>query len=482
VNPQAKNVLIVVFDALSAKNIALYGYQRDTMPNLSRMAERATVYHHHYSGGNFTTPGTSSLLTATYPWTHRAIGLGGVVIDALKHKSLFSSFHDYYRIAYSHNTIVNRLFKEFSEDISYLKPQRDLFLQNPLAFDRAFTGDEDIAEVAYERAVKKTEPEKPYSLFFSSLYDRISSARAKELSNLYPRGVPRTGEDNFFLLEHGIDWVMSQIPKIPRPFLGYFHFLPPHRPYCPREDYVSAFYNDGVGYIMEKPKSIFNHNASYNLTIEANERRRYDEYILYADAQLGRLYDDLQKSGALEDTWVIFTSDHGEMCERGITGHHTPVLYEPVIRIPLLILEPGQQKRRDVLTPTSAVDVIPTLLKVTGHPIPEGMEGEIMPPFAEGAASADRSIFTVEAKLSQDPLHKPLNPLSLMMVKGKYKVIRYAGYHELGNQGPVVEFYDLENDPEELTDLVASKPSIATALTDEMLGRLHEAERAYQGG
>src|SRR5688572_25448852 len=63
-----KNVLIVVFDAFSARHISLYGYDRLTTPNLSRLADRAVVYHNHYAGGNFTTPGTASLLTGTLPW------------------------------------------------------------------------------------------------------------------------------------------------------------------------------------------------------------------------------------------------------------------------------------------------------------------------------------------------------------------------------------------------------------------------------
>ena len=69
----APNVLILLFDALSAKHISTYGYPRETMPNLTRFAQQATVYHAHYSGGNFTTPGTASLLTGTYPWSHRAL-------------------------------------------------------------------------------------------------------------------------------------------------------------------------------------------------------------------------------------------------------------------------------------------------------------------------------------------------------------------------------------------------------------------------
>jgi hypothetical protein len=71
-NTAGQNVLVVVFDAFSGLNIPLNGYIRETTPNLSRLAKRAIVYHNHYAGSNFTTPGTASLLTGTLPWTHRA--------------------------------------------------------------------------------------------------------------------------------------------------------------------------------------------------------------------------------------------------------------------------------------------------------------------------------------------------------------------------------------------------------------------------
>src|SRR5574338_426156 len=68
-----KNVIIIVFDAWSQRHVSLYGYPRPTMPELEKFAERATVYHNHYATATFTTPGTSSLLTGLYPWSHRAI-------------------------------------------------------------------------------------------------------------------------------------------------------------------------------------------------------------------------------------------------------------------------------------------------------------------------------------------------------------------------------------------------------------------------
>ena len=59
-DPGQPNFIIMVFDTFSARHLPLRGYPRDTTPNISRLAERATVFHNHYAGGNYTTPGTAS--------------------------------------------------------------------------------------------------------------------------------------------------------------------------------------------------------------------------------------------------------------------------------------------------------------------------------------------------------------------------------------------------------------------------------------
>ena len=89
-----KNVVIVVFDAFSAYNMSLYGYSRDTTPNIARLAERAVVYHNHYASSNYTTSGTASLLTGTHPWTHRALQPNGTVIEDFVDHNIFSVFNE----------------------------------------------------------------------------------------------------------------------------------------------------------------------------------------------------------------------------------------------------------------------------------------------------------------------------------------------------------------------------------------------------
>jgi arylsulfatase A-like enzyme len=73
------NIIVLVLDAMSARNLSVYGYKRDTTPNFKKFAERATTYHAHMAGGNFTSPGTASLLTGTYPWTNRAFNISGLI-------------------------------------------------------------------------------------------------------------------------------------------------------------------------------------------------------------------------------------------------------------------------------------------------------------------------------------------------------------------------------------------------------------------
>jgi membrane-anchored protein YejM (alkaline phosphatase superfamily) len=101
---QKPNILVIVFDALSAYNMALYGYARANTPNLERFANRATLFHQHHAGGNFTSPGTASLLLGVYPWKHRAMQHRAQALERYSDQNIFSLLPDeYFRFAYTQN-------------------------------------------------------------------------------------------------------------------------------------------------------------------------------------------------------------------------------------------------------------------------------------------------------------------------------------------------------------------------------------------
>jgi hypothetical protein len=269
------------------------------------------------------------------------------VAESFASNNIFHAFQNYYRLAYTHNSWANTLLTQFSNDLDELVPTDSLFLANDGFIPAIFKKDEDIASLGWARSIKRKEEGTAYSLFLSDLYERYREGQVASLLPSFPRGLPNKGVDNYFLLETAIDWLGKHVSTIPQPFLGYFHFLPPHLPYSTPMDFVGQFANDGYKPV-EKPMDLFAlEKVGKNVF---KKRTEYDEYILYVDREFGRFYDYLEKSGLLENTWVVFTSDHGEMFERYISGHLTSTLYQPIVRVPLIIFEPGRKTGADVYT------------------------------------------------------------------------------------------------------------------------------------
>jgi arylsulfatase A-like enzyme len=470
-----KNVIIVIFDAFSAYDISLYGYARQTTPNIDRLAERAVVYHNHFSAGNFTSPGTASLLTGVLPWTHRALNINGKVIESFIDKNIFSVFENYYRIAYTHNGFANTFLMQFQDHLNDLIPKESLYLQSYDEFISAlFKNDDDIASVSWVRGMKVSEEGSAYSLFLSHLYESLQDRRIESLEPLFPRGLPTVGLSlNPYLLETAIDVIAKQLTDIPQPFLGYFHFMPPHHPYHTRREFFNAFKGDGFKPI-QKPIDILARKVNKE---QPQRQTEYDEFILYCDQQFGRLYRSLEAAGLLENTWLILTSDHGEMFERGITGHGSSVLYQPVVRVPLIIFEPGRQAGTDIYQYTSAVDLVPTLAHVAQQKKPDWAEGVILPPYATGDPTLHRNLYVVQA-IDNDP-YSPLTQASTVLVKEGYKLHYYFGYPQAPD-GEIIKLFDIRSDPEELTDLYASKKETASELLNELKTKLIEVDQPYQ--
>jgi arylsulfatase A-like enzyme len=131
---------------------------------------------------------------------------------------------------------------------------------------------------------------------------------------------------------------------------------------------------------------------------------------------------------------------------------------------------PGQNQRYDFYAPTSCVDVLPTISKVTGNSVPEDIDGRVLPGFNDREADGERPIYALEAKLSskQNPFHK----YTLAMVKGRYKLIRYRGYEaEMPD-----ELYNLENDPEELENLALALSPVSKEMGDELAQKIGEVQ------
>lgn len=471
------NVLLILFDTFSAKNMSLYGYPRNTTPLIEQLAEKAIVYHNHYAGGPFTTPGTTSLLTGMYPFTHRAVNAEELVYKPLRDRNIFNYLaDDCYKIAYTHNSQADTVIRQFDESITEYVPRQELYLMDYWVND-VFSNDFDLAFVSVQKAIEDLRHKVTNSLYFpfihGKLFDIKKQAAAAPYRPDFPRGLPNvSGLD--FILEDAMDWVSAQYSRLPHPFFAYFHFLPPHDPYNTRKDFLHRYLDDGFT-PSEKPLHPLTYNKSNKLLLK--ERRYYDEFINYVDAEFYRLFSLLEAQGALENTWIILTSDHGEMLERGLNGHFGPTLHEPVIHIPLLIFPPGQNERVDIYDTTSAIDILPTMLEITGQSQPEWTEGMVLPPFSSGQEIKRRSVYALSARIN--PRYKPFNHATVMLIENRMKMMYYYGYDEFKDSSEYIELYDLENDPEELNNLYHPDIPLARQMRDKIISRLEKENEPY---
>lgn len=474
--PGKPNILMLVFDACSARHLSLYGYARQTTPNLEKFAERAFVYHRHHSDGNFTTSGTASMLTGLHPWTHRAFNYRGMVERRRVDRNLFQQMGSgYTRLAFTQNLWADILLSQFESGLDVHLPC-DAFSHSTRSFLQPYDlpSDRSLAYYVFQDFLNlRVDDKYPYPgslLVASADLLRALTTDRHQISDEYPRGMP-TNYD--FLYENstvfqGISNLVRNRLMQAQPYLAYIHLWSPHEPYNARREFVGAFSEDIP--LPAKPRHPLAGN-DYPIEDLKLHRRNYDEFLADLDAEFGRLISDLERAGALENTYVIVTSDHGEMFERGEVGHASALMYAPVTHIPLLISAPGQRTRRDFYSLTGNIDLLPTLLHIAGAPIPSWAEGKLLPGLG-GTGDPSRSLFPMAAK--DNPAFQRLERATFTLIKGDYELFYFTGYPRRADS---FELYHLQEDPDELQDLFSKDITVASRMKDELLEAIRRANR-----
>lgn len=468
------HVIIFVFDAWSAAHMKMYGYPRATMPNLERFAERCLVYHNHSSSGTFTVPGTASLLTGLRPWTHRAYQLtaGGVAPQHRFH-NLFHMLAETRRgVGYAQNTYADIFLYQFAEDNAAHLPHYSFNINNNIVSSKPmFKKDYQIAYASFENNIFRNGKGTSGSLYLGMIarlagLGRYASLRRENLKE-YPLGIPSAG--GFFLLDAVADGLIETLQTFDAPTAAYFHVFPPHEPYTPKAEFAGLF---GDGWLpAEKPiHPLSRARRSFEELII--NRQRYDQYLAAWDAEFARVIKYMETSGLLEKSVVIITSDHGELFERGESGHNSLVLASPIVRVPLLVSVPGRKERKDVEAFTSSLDILPTLAHLTGTRSPDWSEGQLLPGLG-GAENPDRSVFSIDAKTVSS--FSDIQRYSISITKQGYRLIEYK-YPDYSGY----ELYDLVNDPEELKDLHPLGPAMAARMKKELQETIDDFNRPYQ--
>jgi len=468
------NIILLVLDAMSARNLSLYGYARETTPNLSCFAERATVYHSHYAAGNFTSPATASLLTGMYPWSHRAMNIKGTIKRSLLEKNLFALVGpEYFRTAFTQNMLADVFLRQSRAHIEMHLPLTTFHLnEKPILVSEEFQADPLITSYAFDNPIVSYSMLNTLLLNYWNVLNWTNLKQYSAQSDDYPYGTPFNTYNYFHndVVYEGVKKLVLRLAEQQKPFLAYFHLYSPHEPYVPRKEFVDIFADLDIPTKWEHPLSTGKEKFSALL----GYRKHYDEFIANVDSEVGFLLHALDREGILKNTYLFILADHGQLFERGEHGHLTPLMYDPVLHIPLIVYAPGQKTRRDVFSPTSNVDILPTILKILGKDIPASIEGKPLPGFG-GQEDDERSVFSIEAKRNSALL--PLTQASISMIKGHKKLIYYLGYPGYEDS---FELYDVQDDIEELNDLFRKDIASAAIMKEELLGALVSSNHALR--
>jgi arylsulfatase K len=172
-----------------------------------------------------------------------------------------------------------------------------------------------------------------------------------------------------------------------------------------------------------------------------------------ADAMVGEIAGALDEMGLRDNTYFIFSSDHGEMA----TEHrnwYKMMMYEGASRVPLIINGPGVRPGLEVENIVSLIDIFPTISEMTDIDAPSNLDGESLLPLARGETdkSRDRALALFTGTAS--------NTTMFMLRRDEWKYVAYPGY------GP--QLFDLEEDPDEIRNLAASRPEVAESMDEEL--------------
>lgn len=369
------NVVWILLDACRPQ-LACYGYDRPTSPNIDALAARGVLFEQHFAQADQTVYSVPSYMSGRR-FALPCIGVYGA----------FEAYRNL-RLPTDGERLAPEIFKENGYETVMITQGGVWFsLQDrlPRAFDR-FIG------------VKPARP---------------PLVTLEELNAVVFAYLDVCREAPFFLYLHTWD---THFPHYPEP---------PYDRWIGRDYDADVLAQSNVYGVRKRDGSPFNARDKEYI------RGLYDGSILYADAHVGAILDKLENQGLIDNTVVLITSDHGEaLGEDGKTiAHGDGKTYDEVTRVPCIMAGPGLPKGGRVRHLTENADIVPTLVQLLGLESDAVMEGHSLVPVIRdpSAQAPHQCVFTRTAK----PGHYDQVVLSLRNERFRYEYNTATGEEHL---------------------------------------------------
>ena len=490
------NVLWIMADQLRWDYLSCYGHPHLHTPNLDRLAERSVRFTNAYVQSPFCGPSRMSSYTGRYCRSHGATWNGFPL--RVGEPTLGDHLR---RIGVSPAIVGKTHMIPDTRGMEWLgiDPGSEIGVRlSECGFD-PFERDDGL----HPQGV--LDPDPPYNDFLRAHgvnapnpWDEHANAGIADDGTLrsgwlmkyanLPANIPEELSETPYMTGRAIDF-MEQAGD--SPWLCHLSYIKPHWPYIVPAPYHAMYGREHVvpavrsGAERETDHPVFRAYIDSRIcrTVSRNEVREriipaYMGLVKQIDDQMGRLLAWMEERGLMENTMIVFTSDHGDYLGDHWMGEKD-LFHDPSVKVPLIVYDPRPEADatrgmvRDELV--ECVDLAPTFLNYFGGPeLPHIMEGRKLDPLlhAPGAPEAWRryaiseyDYATREARLL---IGNAQEDARLIMIRdARWKYIHAEGFRPM--------LFDLEADPDELDDLGAS-PAPEHA---EVRARLHEAIFAW---
>jgi len=420
-------VILIQGDTLRKDHLDLYGYSRPTGPALKRLAGEGAFFDNAITQTSWTKAATPSIHTSLYPSTHGVHQIPD-------------------RLPSSATTLA-----EVYRDAGYATVS---FASVP--FTGAFTNLHQGFEIVHE--------------------SESTAGRAG------PRGAKTARE----FTDRLVEWLDAHRDI---PVFVYLHFFDPHPPYEPNRPYDTMWADPkGREEYLRQQQAITKVAKDAFLALRGMAMRDelikagldpawylqyskdwYDGSIRGMDDEIARLVERLRGLGEDGRSVIAFYADHGEEFHEHGRMWHGQSLYGELLRVPLILWGPGRIPAGSrIEEPVELIDIMPTLLELSGLPVPAAAQGQSLRPLLGGPGGAPPSgggAWTKRAVIAEkQPIGRedfPDKSESYAIMDGDWKLIQNV---QRPPDKPEFELFDFYKDPLDQKDVAAEHPDVVARL------------------
>ena len=475
------NVLLVVLDTLRRDRLSAYGHGRPTSPAFDDFTQKATLFERAVSPAQWTIPAHASLFTGLYPSTHGLTQASGQLSGLHPTLAEILQAGGYHTVGFCNNGLLGLL------NHGLLRGFDTVYQYAGAAVERPGDAEHSPLRRAFDRRFR------PFARHVSNGFaqnDTLFRVSMRPLLvPLWTRGINFKGST-----AHSIDdliryWGSYRAGGQAKPVFAFLNLMGTHLPYQPPQSALDKVapglrYDRAAYHFMRR----FNRDAAAwaspdDPPLEDWQRivlhDFYDAEIAAQDAELSRLFAWLETSGALEDTVVFVTADHGESHGDHALFGHGFVVHQELVHVPLLVAGERFAPGARVGTTVSTRRIFHTVLELAG----------LRPPI--DAADPNADVTGLALMSATNGCHGPEDDLAFAEAVPPFTFLRvikhrnpasidrlglrltrrgvYRGVRKLTVAGDQVEaLYDVAADPTEAANLASERPADVAALRHDL--------------